>query len=278
MNLRAALWATALVAVICCAAVPTVVWAQAGTGLASSPHDFSTVSTSSVVPIGMCTRCHTPHRALQTHLLWNHALSTNTFSWDVPTTTAGTTLPTNVEATYQGSTTKCLSCHDGSVGTGQVAWFEEQGPRDLSTSTSVIGSTSGISQGFGGVMNGIHPVAVPYPYLGVANTYNGATTAANYAQSGGIPPQWFNQWLQNPPYPIRLFNDDGSGHITAGASAGRTGIECTSCHDVHNDEDVPDPNNVGDTRGYNYLLRGKLTGNVTGGGPSGYICEGCHNK
>jgi len=267
MNLRAALWATALVAVICCAGVPTVVRAgtSAGTGMAGSTHDFST-STSSVVPIGMCTRCHTPHHAEQTHLLWNHALSTNTFSWDVPTTTAGTTLPTNVEATYQGSSTKCLGCHDGSVATSEVAWFENSGPRNLGTSTSGIGDV-----GKGGVMNGIHPIAVPFPYLGVANTYNGATTAAGYAQSGGIPSQWFSEWVSSPAFPIRLFNDDGSGHITAGASPGTSGIECTSCHDIHNDEDVADSNNTADA--YNYYLRGKITGNT-----SAYLCQGCHNK
>ena len=43
---------------------------------------------------GVCTFCHTPHRAVQTRLLWNHTLSQNTFEWDVTTTTGGTPFPT----------------------------------------------------------------------------------------------------------------------------------------------------------------------------------------
>ena len=51
----------------------------------------------------------------------------------------------------------------------------------------------------------------------------------------------------------------------AGATAGSTGIECSSCHDPHNKQAVDD-----------LFLRGTLTGNT--GGPTGYICLKCHQK
>ena len=42
------------------------------------------------VTIGQCTKCHTPHQAKSTNLLWNHTLQAITYKWDEPETTAGT--------------------------------------------------------------------------------------------------------------------------------------------------------------------------------------------
>ena len=69
---------------------------------------------------------------------------------------------------------------------------------------------------------------------------------------------------------IRLFQDDGAGNVIAGTSAGKSGIECTSCHDVHNGKRVKDV----------MLLTGMLTGMLTGAdrAPGGYICTQCHLK
>ena len=53
--------------------------------------------------MGLCTFCHTPHKALSTLLLWNHTLSTNSFRWDMAATTAGTTFPTFKGDTYKTS-------------------------------------------------------------------------------------------------------------------------------------------------------------------------------
>ena len=64
---------------------------------------------------------------------------------------------------------------------------------------------------------------------------------------------------------VRLFNDDGTGNVVAGAAAGRSGMECTSCHDVHNGAQTKDV----------LLLRGKLIGSDQA---SGYICTQCHKK
>jgi len=272
MNSQRVFWWAARLAVICCALMPAAVWATAnspGSGMQGTTHDFTrpTASPPNTYKIGMCTYCHTPHQAITQHLLWNHVLSTNSFSWDVTYTTAGTTLPTNALNSWQGSSTRCLSCHDGSVAEGDVNWWEGAGPQIVpSTGGKIPVDSFGNA---GGALKGNHPIAVPYPYLQTANTYNTATTAANFA--GGIPAGWYLEWVSSPAYPIRLFNDNGSGIITAGAVAGKTGIECTSCHDIHNDEDVADPLNLKDKN--NYYLRGTLTGNG-----SANICEGCHQK
>ena len=149
--------AVALLAILILLALPAAAQAP-GTGLRGTRHDFSGFGSPGS---GLCTYCHTPHRAASTSLLWNHRLSPNVFQWDVPSTTAGTPFPTFRGDTYQGPTTKCLSCHDGSVAIGDVNWWSgdrgsfPQGrlsPRDPATI------------GLGGSLAGNHPVAMPYPF------------------------------------------------------------------------------------------------------------------
>lgn len=237
--------------------IPAIVWAAPGAGIAGTDHDFSGTggTQQDPTPIGLCTFCHTPHRALQTLLLWNHTLSTSTFSWDVTKTTAGTDFPTFKGDTYKGPTAKCLSCHDGTVAVGDINWWLGGTPTPLDNTKHVwpdkhnVGATGGIA----GSMKGNHPVAMPYPYGGLKNTYNGVTTGGEIV---------FGEWQNPPPSPIRMFNDDGTGNISAGLVGGKSGIECSSCHDPHNKASVDD-----------YFLRGELKGNTTA-----YICLKCHIK
>ncbi len=239
---------------------PVIALGGPGDGITGTAHDFSnktvTGGNGETFTTGSCTFCHTPHRALSTLLLWNHTLSTATYSWDVPKTTAGTTFPTFKGDTYKGSTAKCLSCHDGSVAIGDVAWFGEGKPAaPLDTTTHKfpdvfnIGATGGIL----GSMTGNHPVAMPYPYQNAKNTYNGVTTGDGAT---------LTEWQVAPLTPVRAYNDDGSGNITAGPVTAKTGIECSSCHDPHNKASVDD-----------LFLLGKIGGNDTT-----YICLKCHIK
>ncbi len=246
-----------------------------GTGIATTPHDFT--NTGGALPytasgtgtavdgdgvalgdVGECSYCHTPHKAQSSHLLWNHTLSANTFQWDVPTTTAGTTLPTIVGATYNGATAKCLSCHDGSVAIGDVAWFFEQKQTLNTAKMADVGGTGAgadfvIANTATGSMTGNHPVAIAYPFGGAANTYNSTTDSGVDTSEFQSDPQTLG---------IRLFTDNGSGVITAGATASKTGIECSSCHDPHNKKSTED-----------LFLRGSMTGSDTN-----YICLKCHIK
>jgi len=185
------------------ALVPTLASAAPGGGIAGTAHDFSSKGGG----VGLCTFCHTPHKAISTLLLWNHTLSTNTFKWDVPKTTAGTDFPTFKGDTYKGPTAKCLSCHDGSVAVGDIAWFMEGRPAILDNTKHGQGDAANV--GFGGSMAGNHPVAMPYPYQQAKNTYNGVTTGSGFVSG---------EWQTDPTTAlnIRLFNDDGSGNISAG--------------------------------------------------------------
>lgn len=232
--------------------VPVIAWAAPGDGIATTDHDFSAKGGG----VGLCTFCHTPHRAIATALLWNHTLSTQTFSWDDTKTTAGTSYPTFTGDTYKGPTAKCLSCHDGTVAVGDINWWNGGKPAALDNTKHEwpdkhnVGATGGVP----GSMKGNHPVAMPYPFQQAKNTYNGVTTGDQYT---------LGEWKVDPQSSnIRLYNDNGSGFITAGAVATKTGIECSSCHDPHNKASVDE-----------YFLRGMMAGSDTT-----YICLKCHIK
>src|SRR6266545_70535 len=80
---------------------PTALYGQApapaapGAGMMNSPHDFTNDSNNSLADgtkvVGACTFCHTPHRALQSRLLWNHTLPNTDYTWtDISETIGGT--------------------------------------------------------------------------------------------------------------------------------------------------------------------------------------------
>jgi hypothetical protein len=258
-----------------------------GEGLAGTPHDFTAsgsgdvkfvANTGNVPAIGVCTFCHTPHKAQSTNLLWNHTLSANTFSWsDASTTTAGTTLPSFTSQTYRGPSVKCLSCHDGSVAVGDIAWYMEA-PR---TGTAALDGThlDGVATNIEfniatktGDMKGNHPIGIPYPggVTGTATTYNGIVSGAGINSTEFVPnPVSVNVGAGAATFPanIRLFTDDGKSisAIPPGTvKATNMGVECSSCHDPHNKQSTDD-----------LFLRGKIAGNTA---TSGYICLQCHVK
>jgi hypothetical protein len=213
------------------------------------------------ITIGLCTKCHTPHQAVSTNLLWNHTLASTEYEWDVPATTAGTVYPKFKGDTYKGASTKCLSCHDGLMASTDGMWFNRQRVTGSSYVCTVSATNLCLNSGHevaeGAEMSGSHPVAFPYPYNNGPSLYNGVTTGGAATTS---------EFVADPTLAgIRLFNDDGAGNIVAGAVGGRTGMECTSCHDVHNGTRTKDV----------MLLTGKLTGSSQA---DGYICEQCHKK
>jgi hypothetical protein len=278
--------AVAIVALVMMARGPSMLWAAAlnanatcgstpcGSGFNMSYHDFvngpgksshgTVLINGTNVSVGQCTLCHTPHNALQSVMLWNHHISNNTnFSWTDATATMAGTQFASFPNTYGGPTTKCLSCHDGSVSPSTINWFEGATPTPGTPSCTTTGGvttcTHAPAAGFNGIMNGTHPVAMPYPCGGVANSYNGVTTGAGLV---------FTEFLSNPNPNIQLYTDTGgpTGTISHAPSTGCTGtnngMECGSCHDVHNSAKVQDID----------LLRGAISGSA------GYLCNNCHNK
>lgn len=216
-----------------------------------SKHDFSGTLAGSA-STGVCSMCHTPHQGVQTQMAWNHTLSTNTHFWTEGSTADGTPLPT-ITPSWGGVSKLCLSCHDGSVAIGDIAWFNQQawtGPNAIDSNTH-DGDGVQIGNRFGD-LTGNHAFAMPYPWNNTASTYNNVTSSPAAVLSGWQPDPTANG--------IRLFNQVGQT-VTAGTLTGSTGIECASCHDLHDGPDVEDK----------FFLRGS-----TDARDPNYICTKCH--
>jgi len=287
-----------------------------GGGIYNTRHDFATrdnfLGTQTTSggqlagtrnQVGQCAFCHTPHSAQSTLLLWNKTPSQASFSWtDAQSTSGGTEFSTMAGATYKGPTAKCLACHDGSVAVGDVSMYKAkagvtyntfsvgQRPADINsaTITKTFASSDARPQyviGGGGIMNGTHPVGMPYPDVAGA-TYNGVVTGLNVvlgefqplatahqvsanSLGGGLAPSTGSPVAAgggNQASLVKLYTDtngDGSS-ITGGAATGKSGMECSTCHDPHNKQTVDD-----------WLLRGQNQGATQAGG---YICLQCHIK
>jgi len=224
---------------------PSVGSCAPGDGLAGTAHDFSGLGTPET---GLCSFCLTPHRAQTQRLLWNHKLSSNTFTWAAVETESGTPYPTIQGDTYTGPTAKCLSCHDGSVAVGELVWWNGGSPSVPLLNLKITGAAQ-VATATGNLQNN-HPVAMPYPYNNNPSTYNTVSNGPGLA---------LNDWVADPTtLGIRLYHDNGAGNIGSGPVVGQTGIECSSCHDPHNGPNVEDI----------LLLLGTIGG----------ICDKCHIK
>ena len=247
----------AAILVIALLTLSTAAWTRPGGGIVNTAHDFTSNASLTLTlgpgSAGLCNFCHTPHSAKTTQLGWNHTLSKTVFDYDVPATTAGTALPSFAGDSYKGPSAKCLSCHDGTVAIGDVGG---QGAAVLSADKIGTGGFAVADQvGAGGKLAGSHPVAIPYPYGKVANTYNGITTGPQLA---------VGEWVADPTVNnIRLYSDDGAGNIVGKPKPGVAGIECSSCHDPHNKTSKDD-----------FFLRGMRSGGTQA---SGYLCLQCHD-
>jgi len=126
-------------------AAPAVV-GQSTTSIIGSPHDFSTRGWGSDQ---VCIFCHTPHNATLNMVapLWNHALTTQTFtlysSANSATFNAATSQP-------EGVSKLCLSCHDGTVA------IDSFGAR---TGANLMGNTS---RNLGIDLRNDHPVSFTF--------------------------------------------------------------------------------------------------------------------
>ena len=206
--------------------------AMAFAAITNSKHDLSSGSTAAVKSTGtdqICVFCHTPHKAQSTQVLWNHSASLNSaFSWGgVTQTSGGTTLPT----TLSTRSLRCLSCHDGSVALGDVTNFGGAAT-NLPVSGTGVDSNGKLTDAYyvvggAGNMGGNHPVGIPYP--GQSGTYNGINTTVT--SGGGTGYVAAAAITGSGTTTVKLFADATTPSVV--------GVECGSCHDVHNSQSLP---------------------------------------
>src|SRR5664279_90815 len=99
-------------------AVSAAVWSQTQTGDVLGSHDLSMSGTSHIQGSmsAACLYCHVPHSGSGKSALWGQTLSNQIYTTYVSNTAQNTT----VQPPLGQDSSLCLSCHDGTVGVGQV--------------------------------------------------------------------------------------------------------------------------------------------------------------
>lgn len=179
------------------AAIAALATGGAWAAVLNTAHDLSAADTENRT----CVFCHTPHNATPDVPLWNHTLSTNTFTaYDSPTMNA------TDNADWAGNAGNisglCMSCHDGSVGLGSVINAPVVG---TITDPGTIGA---VDANLGTDLTNDHPVA--FTYDATLQTADGELVDPSTLTGA-----------------VQLF----------GASSDQ--LECSSCHDPHNDTNAP---------------------------------------
>jgi len=191
-----------------------------------------------------CQACHAPHNALpgQGAYLWAFAIPTGTYhtyltsdgnggTMNAGQMTAGLTnaMSSPVANLPMAHTVLCLSCHDTSF--------------NLAMATGIPGSqvaTRNYNIGASENLTGDHPVDIIYPLTNP--TYWRATVnATNMTVS-------FTDTTYAYGHPARLFTDGTNAYV-----------ECTTCHNPHNQTQTVVPNQTGVLQAVNttHYVRGQ---------------------
>jgi len=179
-------------------AIMAIIAGPAFGAVAGTAHDLSAAEANGEV----CVFCHTPHAASPSIPLWNHTLSTASYTaYDSPTMDA---VDNNNWTGGDGNVSAlCMSCHDGTVGLGSLV---NPGPGGPPTNAGT--PMGAVAANLGTDLTNDHPVAF---------TYNAALQTADGEL---VDPTTLTG-------AVRLFG------------AGGDQVECASCHDPHNNVNVP---------------------------------------
>lgn len=186
----------------------TAMWGVAATAgtIVGSPHDFSTTGWAGGQ---ICVACHTPHNgstAVTDAPLWNHAVTTKTYTlYSSPTLNATTSQPGGVSKL-------CLSCHDGTVAVDSFGGGT--GTTFLSGSKAVGGGPSDLSND--------HPISITFD------------TALATADGALFDPA-------TKSVTIGSGTQTKTGTIAATILYANQ-VQCATCHDVHNTFTAGGPN------------------------------------
>jgi hypothetical protein len=224
------------------------------TGVNFTPHDLSANNSVAYATDGgpitnrpqSCRFCHSPHRS-RTGMdpallvpLWRHANSTATYTMYTNATVAVADLQGSSDAQPTGASLACLSCHDGTIGVGQL-----MSGSTTYLNTPIIDATGHLTgTPFTSDLTTVHPIGITY-----------------VAADGGLKdPSTF------APGTVKIFPHNAWGNK----------VQCGSCHDPHNyGERFDTTNQTG--YGDGPFLRDTM-GNVTDPTSTSRLCLDCHNK
>lgn len=223
--------------------------AVARAGIIGSPHDFSGESwnTKASDQHTVCSVCHTPHHSdANLGPLWNHTPSGGGFTMYNNLTAPGATLQATTEAAPAASSLACLSCHDGTIAVSAYGGSPSPGASGTITNRANLGKDLSHS----------HPISFTYD----------------------APLTTLDKWLFNPDTKTVTPPVSGGGAFVSGSDMtvngfllnGNHRVECSSCHDVHNQEGSP----------FDIVNNPKLVKivGVDANTDGSLLCRSCHNK
>lgn len=188
---------------------------------------YSALSVKATSEKQICIFCHTPHNSLSDAPLWNHLITTvsgagYTHYWSA-TLNAYSSAASAPE--IDGYSRLCLSCHDGTVALGavrtRITTYNEGTTTITMNDVAGIVASGKLIGGTGLVgtnLSGTHPISFEY---------NAALAAAD----GHL----------NTPDLSGSFGDADVKLYPTGTNLSKYGVQCTSCHDPHNDAKGNDP-------------------------------------
>lgn len=227
----------------------------------------------------ICVFCHTPHRAVNNGpagvaldttfssqgvwnsgsmdkhmLLWNRSLS-NAASFTPYTSASAFTNNTNPSLRIYSLL--CLSCHDGVGAMNVLTTYPADGVRG-GTYGGLLEKNSGVDT-IGGIAN-IGECTPGQPQC-VLNLSNDHPVSMDYTATVSSPDPEFVP-IENVTSKVKFYpSPTFSWNYVAGD---RTSIECSTCHDVHNE------GNASDVNGTYPFLRDTMN--------KSQLCEDCHLK
>ena len=219
-------------------------------GIIGSPHDFSGESwnTRAADQHTVCSVCHTPHHADATAgPLWNHTSTSGGFTM-YSLSSPGAKIKYTPESGPAAASLACLSCHDGTIAVNSYGGSPSPGASGTITNSANL--TKDLSHS--------HPISLTYD-----------TTLASPTK---------DKWLFNPDTTTVTPPVSGGGAFVSGSDMSLNGfllngnhrVECSSCHDVHNQEGSPF-----DISNNPKLV--KIVG-VDANNDGSLLCRACHNK
>lgn len=181
-------------------------------GIVGSKHDLSASSTNGGIKSTdepqICIFCHTPHAQIANKPLWNHEVTTATYTMYSSTTLEGTVDP----APADGSEL-CLSCHDGTVAINQIL------------NKSTVGSPTLTDSGTGRLTNNkLNATSTALLGTDLSKSHPVSITYRNDLDSGLKP------------------TDAGGKSVGGLPLFGNTApykVQCGSCHSVHDNTNPP---------------------------------------
>lgn len=255
--------------------------------VSSNKHNFAAGSggVEATSESRICIFCHTPHNAsLDSSLingpLWNHTLSTKSFAGAKWTPGIYNQLPFSNDVgwvnTYStqpnlpdGSSRMCLSCHDGTIGVGDIL----SGSDISMVSDTCIDSNGKITSGCTGNLlitdlQTKHIVSIPMNQYLIDNstaacTDGSSTIGLTYPWTGSNP-QGTTVLLR--PTATTTFSNSGVSFSTPPNNKYRTGynygVQCSTCHDPHY------WSGTANTVGYKFLVTSSQSA----------LCKACHDN